>query len=102
MNPVVMSTQCGNQPPTHHGKVRDIYDAGKIADGGSGLVIVTTDRVSADDVVMNQGVPYKGMVLHALSKWWFEKIVPHNHFITDDLDEIGEPWSKHPQVFRGR
>ena len=96
MQPVVMSTVCGNTSPTSTGKVRDIYSL------GDNMLIVTTDRVSAYDVVMNQGVPFKGMVLHAISKWWFEKIAPHNHFITDDLNEIGEPFSKHPEIFRGR
>jgi phosphoribosylaminoimidazole-succinocarboxamide synthase len=59
------------------GKVRDIYDL------GDRLLIVTTDRISAFDVVLPTGIPDKGAVLTQLSAFWFEKtgdIVP-NHFI---------------------
>lgn len=50
------------------GKVRDTYDL-----GGGRLLIVATDRISAFDVVLPQGVPDKGAVLTQLSAFWFEK-----------------------------
>ncbi len=61
----------------HRGKVRDIYDL------GGNLLFVATDRISAFDVVLRQGIPEKGVVLNEMSRFWFERtahIVPH-HFI---------------------
>ncbi|HOV77116.1 MAG TPA: phosphoribosylaminoimidazolesuccinocarboxamide synthase, partial [Sedimentisphaerales bacterium] len=48
------------------GKVRDVYDL------GDKMLIVATDRISAFDVVMANGVPYKGIVLTQISKFWFD------------------------------
>lgn len=63
--------------PRYQGKVRDTYDL------GDRLLIVATDRVSAFDVVMDQGIPDKGAVLTQLSAFWFEKIegVVPTHFL---------------------
>ncbi|MDZ4278793.1 MAG: phosphoribosylaminoimidazolesuccinocarboxamide synthase [Dehalococcoidia bacterium] len=61
----------------HRGKVRDLYDL------GDRLLIVATDRISAFDVVLPNGVPGKGAVLTQLSAFWFERtasVVP-NHFL---------------------
>jgi phosphoribosylaminoimidazole-succinocarboxamide synthase len=72
---VVMTTDLPN--PFAKGKVRDTYDL------GDKLLIVATDRISAFDVVLPNGVPRKGEVLSRLSAWWFErmeKVVP-NHFV---------------------
>jgi phosphoribosylaminoimidazole-succinocarboxamide synthase len=93
---VVLATEAGGLKPSHTGKVRDIYDR------GDRLVIVTTDRISAFDVVMKQGVPFKGQVLHGITKYWMENLGVPNHYITDDLTEIGQPFSDHPEVFAGR
>ncbi|MCH8993919.1 MAG: phosphoribosylaminoimidazolesuccinocarboxamide synthase, partial [Chloroflexi bacterium] len=62
---------------SHRGKVRDLYDL------GDRLLIVATDRVSAFDVVLPNGIPGKGAVLTQLSAFWFERtasVVP-NHFL---------------------
>jgi phosphoribosylaminoimidazole-succinocarboxamide synthase len=67
------------------GKVRDIY-----AVDDDRLLLVTTDRISAFDVVMAETIPMKGAVLTQLSAWWFgqlEGVVPH-HMISADADEI--------------
>lgn len=56
--------------PWHRGKVRDTYDL------GDRLLIVATDRISAFDVVLPNGIPDKGAVLTQLSAFWFEKIEP--------------------------
>jgi phosphoribosylaminoimidazole-succinocarboxamide synthase len=69
------------------GKVRDIY---AVDDGR--LLLVTTDRISAFDVVMAEAIPMKGAVLTQLSAWWFgqlEGVVPH-HMISADAGEIIE------------
>ncbi len=80
------------------GKVRDIYDAGEY------LLIVTTDRISAFDVVMNEPIPYKGIVLTQISRFWFEKtrhIVP-NHFVTDRVADFPEPFNRYEELLKGR
>jgi len=66
------------------GKVRDVYDL------GDELLIVATDRLSAFDVVMPNGIPDKGRVLTQLSLFWFDltRDVVENHLITADIDEI--------------
>ena len=73
----------------YKGKVRDTYDLG---DGL--LLMVATDRISAFDVVLPDGIPDKGRVLSRMSKFWFEQtedIVP-NHFIglADDPDVVSK------------
>jgi phosphoribosylaminoimidazole-succinocarboxamide synthase len=67
------------------GKVRDIY-----AVGDDRLLLVTTDRISAFDVVMAETIPMKGAVLTQISAWWFDQlegVVPH-HVISADADTI--------------
>ena len=67
----------------NRGKVRDIYDL------GDSLLFVATDRLSAFDVVMPNGIPNKGKVLTQISLFWFEylKGIP-NHIITTDLSTV--------------
>jgi phosphoribosylaminoimidazole-succinocarboxamide synthase len=72
-------------PKIGRGKVRDIYAAGR-----DRVLLVTTDRISAFDVVMAETIPMKGAVLTQISAWWFgrlEGVVPH-HMISADTDEI--------------
>jgi phosphoribosylaminoimidazole-succinocarboxamide synthase len=67
------------------GKVRDIY---KVDD--QRLLFVTSDRVSAFDVIMNEGVPFKGAVLTAIAAFWFEKTrdMIDNHLISASVDDV--------------
>jgi len=72
-------------PRIGRGKVRDIY-----AVGDDRVLLLTTDRISAFDVVMAETIPMKGAVLTQISAWWFrqlESVVPH-HMISADADEI--------------
>ncbi|MBX3412726.1 MAG: phosphoribosylaminoimidazolesuccinocarboxamide synthase [Pirellulales bacterium] len=69
--------------PVRRGKVRDVYDLGKQ------LLIVSTDRTSAFDWVMPNGIPDKGRVLTQLSKFWFELLGESNHLISTDVHEFG-------------
>lgn len=72
-------------PRLGRGKVRDIYDA-----GDDRVLLVTTDRISAFDVVMGETIPMKGAVLTQTSAFWFGQLgttVPH-HMISADADEI--------------
>lgn len=80
------------------GKVRDIYDLGEY------LLFVATDRLSAFDVVMPQGIPYKGKVLTQISAFWFEQtkhIIP-NHLITTNVDEFPPACAPYVEQLRGR
>ncbi len=68
------------------GKVREIYDT------GNELLIVSSDRISAFDVIMNQRIIGKGEVLNAISKFWFDKTkhIIDNHFISDDIEKLNK------------
>lgn len=71
-------------PHIYSGKVRDIYDAGE-----DRLLMVTSDRLSAFDVVMAEPIPEKGRVLTAMSAFWFEKFhgIVGSHLISTSLDD---------------
>ncbi|HEV3501295.1 MAG TPA: phosphoribosylaminoimidazolesuccinocarboxamide synthase [Bradyrhizobium sp.] len=74
-------------PRIGRGKVRDIY-----AVGDDRVLLLTTDRISAFDVVMAEAIPMKGAVLTQISAWWFKKLeglVPH-HMISADADTVIE------------
>ena len=67
------------------GKVRDVYEV-----DAERLLLVASDRISAFDVVMDEPVPFKGLVLTQLSVWWFAQLasVTRHHLISADTDEI--------------
>jgi phosphoribosylaminoimidazole-succinocarboxamide synthase len=71
------------------GKVREIFDV-----DDKHLLMVTTDRLSAFDVVMPDPIPDKGAVLNRISLWWFEKMktVVKNHVVSSDINEYPEPY----------
>ncbi|MDD2655496.1 MAG: phosphoribosylaminoimidazolesuccinocarboxamide synthase [Candidatus ainarchaeum sp.] len=75
-------------PLIHRGKVRDVYSFGE------NILMVATDRVSAFDVVFNEGVPYKGTVLNSLSAFWFKKTeeIIDNHMVTAEIPEGLPPY----------
>ena len=78
--PVVFETHLKSLPLVHRGKVRDIYDAGP-----EHLLIVTSDRLSAFDVVLPDPIPGKGAVLNGISRFWFEKTA---HIIPNQLTDL--------------
>jgi len=97
MMDTVLETNIGKRPPSR-GKVRDIYDL------GDKLLIVATDRISAFDVVMTNGIPYKGIVLTRISRFWFDFLsesVEH-HLISDDVANFPEPFRSHAEQLAGR
>jgi len=82
----------------NRGKVRDLYDLGEQ------LLIVTTDRVSAFDVILPTAIPGKGEILTAMSEFWFDllaDLVPH-HLITTDVEAMGPQVAPHRDLLRGR
>ena len=84
-------------PLVGRGKVRDIY-----AVGGDKLLIVTTDRLSAYDVVMPTPIPQKGRVLTELADFWFERLAPiiPNHLTGIDPETVVQPGER--EQVRGR
>jgi phosphoribosylaminoimidazole-succinocarboxamide synthase len=69
--------------PKRRGKVRDVYDL------GDRLLLVATDRISAFDWVMPNGIPDKGRVLTGLSAYWFKHLQVPDHVISTEIDEFG-------------
>ena len=83
MNEALMYTDIPDATLFARGKVRDVYDI------GDKLLIVATDRISAFDCVMPNGIPGKGKILTGMSLFWFDyvsDIVP-SHFITSSVDK---------------
>ena len=76
------------------GKVRDIYDL------GDKILIVVTDRLSAFDVIMDDGVPGKGKVLNSISTFWFRKFAGlcPNHLISADVKDYPAPFNAMPEL----
>jgi phosphoribosylaminoimidazole-succinocarboxamide synthase len=75
-------------PLFRRGKVRDVYDIGAY------LLFVTTDRISAFDHILPNGIPYKGAILNSISDFWFRKTTHHRSFLchsyVDDIDDIDD------------
>jgi phosphoribosylaminoimidazole-succinocarboxamide synthase len=81
-------------PHLSSGKVREIYDA-----GGGRLLLVTSDRISAFDVVMEEPIHEKGRVLTAMTAFWSDELgdVAPTHLIATDPDDLPEP-ANHPSL----
>jgi len=93
---VLQTNIAGTNPK--HGKVRDIYDL------GDKLLIVASDRISAFDVIMANGISYKGIILTKISRFWFDFLgdVVENHLISDDIDDFPSPFCNHADQLAGR
>ena len=95
---IVVETHLADLKLFFRGKVRDLYEV------DNKLLIVTTDRISAFDCVLPNGIPYKGKVLTALSEYWFNltnNIIP-NHLISTDIHSFPESLKKHASVLKDR
>lgn len=89
---VVTRTDITAFPLIGRGKVRDIYGIDKRT-----LLIVTTDRMSAFDVIMDRPIPYKGVILNRLTLFWMDRFAPlaPNHVLERDVDKFPSalaPW----------
>jgi phosphoribosylaminoimidazole-succinocarboxamide synthase len=84
--------------PVRRGKVRDVYDL------GDSLLIVATDRLSAFDVILPDGIPGKGKILTALSLFWFETLagLSENHLISADVEKYPQAVRPFADLLRGR
>lgn len=101
-----METKLG-LPDARRGKVRDIYPC-TTTDGAAAMLLVATDRISAFDVVMPEGVPGKGEILTAISAFWFARVdeafgrsIPH-HLISTDIDRVEGLDAAERDALRGR
>jgi phosphoribosylaminoimidazole-succinocarboxamide synthase len=83
--------------PVRRGKVRDVYDLGEA------LLIVATDRISAFDCIMPNGIPGKGKILTAMAMFWFAKFSQfENHLITTKLADYPTELHEHREQLEGR
>ncbi len=98
MTEIVQTTDIKEYPLLRRGKVRDIYDLGDT------LLFIASDRISAFDVVMPNGIPGKGRVLTQTSLFWFDflKGIVDNHLLTANVDEYPAPLRKYRNVLEGR
>jgi len=85
-------------PEPFRGKVRDIFDL------GDELLIVTTDRISAYDSILPNGIPGKGKVLNHISEFWFGKTdgIIDNHLISTDVDDFPHQFHHYAKELEGR
>lgn len=95
---VILQTNFPKLNFVKQGKVRDIYDLGEY------YLIISTDRLSAFDVVMGQGIPYKGKVLTKISEFWFNhsKHIIKNHLITTDVNKFPKECLEYAEDLEGR
>ena len=100
-SPAVFETNLAGLGRKRQGKVRDMYDL------GDSLLLIASDRISAFDVVLPEGIPGKGYVLTQLSKFWFDRLwqdgglVPH-HLRTMNPEEFPESCRPHVDLLAGR
>jgi phosphoribosylaminoimidazole-succinocarboxamide synthase len=95
---IVLETNLPGLNLVNRGKVRDIYDLGE------NLLIVTSDRLSAFDVIMNEGIPKKGQVLNQMSIFWFNKmadIIP-NHIVATEVSDFPASTHAYRRQLEGR
>lgn len=91
----LLHTALPGLPPPRVGKVREVYDL------GSELLIIATDRISAFDVVMANGIPDKGRILNQMSAFWFDllgSVCPHHIISTDDAVIAGRLANPQPEL----
>lgn len=98
MNNMVLKTEMPDVGTPRRGKVRDIYDLGEC------ILLIATDRISAFDVVLPNGIPGKGRVLTQISVYWFRQIedIVKNHLIATDVNDFPDILKKYREVLEGR
>ncbi len=96
---IVTKTEISEYPLVSRGKVRDIYEIDK-----DKLLIVTTDRMSAFDVVLPDPIPYKGVILNLLTIFWMEKFkhLVSNHLIETDVKNFPHNLKKYEDELDNR
>jgi len=95
---MVLKTEMPDVGTPRRGKVRDIYDLGEH------LLLVATDRISAFDVVLPNGIPGKGRVLTQISLFWFRRMegIVKNHIVASDVSDFPAALRKYRDILDGR
>jgi phosphoribosylaminoimidazole-succinocarboxamide synthase len=95
---IILQTELPSLGSPRRGKVRDIYDL------GDQLLIVSTDRISAFDWVLPNGIPHKGQILTQLSAFWFQKLsrIVKNHLVSCSVDQFPETIREYRETLGGR
>jgi len=95
----VTTTNLKEFPLVSRGKVRDIY-----ATGPDSLLIITTDRISAFDVIMDDPIPHKGVVLNQITLFWMEMFADRvpNHLLATDVKDFPAALKPHADMLEGR
>jgi len=95
---IILQTELPGLQTPRRGKVRDVYDL------GDQLLIVSTDRISAFDWVLPNGIPYKGHVLTQISVFWFRKLshVVKNHLLSSSVEQFPVTLREHKETLEGR
>ncbi len=95
---LVLKTEMPDIGTPRRGKVRDIYDLGEH------LLLVVTDRLSAFDVVLPDGIPNKGRILTAISVFWFRQMeeIVRNHIVATDVRDFPKNLQKYSEMLEGR
>ncbi len=98
MEKVITKTDFANLKLFQRGKVRDIYDL------GDKLLFVVTDRISAFDVILPNGIPFKGKVLNQISNFWFDftKDIVKNHVVASDVKDYPSECKTYQEELNGR
>lgn len=98
MTDVVMETDLPGLRLLRRGKVRDVYEVGEH------LLIIATDRVSAFDVVLPNGIAGKGKILTGISLYWFRQMkeVIENHIVATEVKDYPEVLRKYGDILDGR
>jgi phosphoribosylaminoimidazole-succinocarboxamide synthase len=96
MHGAVLTATVEGKAASLQGKVRDIFDL------GDRLLMVSTDRISAFDWILPNGIPDKGRVLTQISRFWFETLGVAHHLISTNLDGVALPDSVNRAVLDGR
>ncbi len=96
---IVSKTSISEYPLFSRGKVRDIYEI-----DADSLLIVTTDRMSAFDVIMKEPIPYKGVVLNQITLFWMDMFrdIIDNHLLSSDVNEFPANLSPYRDELEGR
>lgn len=95
---VILKTIFNDLELLKRGKTRDIYDL------GDNLLVVASDRISAFDVILEDGIPEKGKVLNKISTFWFNKTkdIVENHVVETDVDKYPDQCRRHKDELESR
>ncbi|MBI3377921.1 MAG: phosphoribosylaminoimidazolesuccinocarboxamide synthase [Nitrospirae bacterium] len=98
MSNIVMETNLSDVKFLRRGKVRDVYEIDDY------LLIIATDRVSAFDVVLPNGIPDKGRILTQISIYWFNRMkdIIENHIVATDVKDYPKVLHKYKDILEGR